>query len=1210
MRYLSVDKMKKLMRQWSKIVAQVGAESEKAKNWYNDQVKWIELYAKGEAEIEKSKESISTFIDFVTMFGRDGDKLIPAASEALARLEASLNEFAKEDEDKDIDDEKRDFIEEIKKLRERSPNSDMNQYMMDRIAADVYLDMGLITQDEHNKSSVQETIDVLDSIPELTESQQIEFSERFVDKIINNERLFEYVPPKTLANAYLGTKKRIEDKSGDENVLKARLEKLAQRMDLLSSQLKDQVGYYYVDTTNIADAYDGYNFMMDTRRADLDETKDAAKLQLIDENKAALETLITEYDNQWRLGNLKPEDASKLSKRWDELYALVGKANVSEDVLKLAQKYKFLDKDGNPIPQFLDGKGKESIDYVEGGKLNPDGRLARVIDLARHDVVMQNVGNVDAKVDDATLESELNERIPYKLFEIDTADKVVQGALEDPQQFTDSKYLNDFVAKLGKEGGEISNNGYEAAMDQQVNKTAGFLGRVKSKLGKGVKKIGNFFSKAFKPISDIDKRAKDRVEKGTEVDKRKKRIEFFTRMLKGFGSAFLYSAALTVVATAAAAMAGVSLAVSIATVGVIAAIGISAYQIYKWKKAQEAAGKPSDFKTMLKDKRMLTTLGTSGLAAVGLVFGAAAMPAAAMACGYGALALGSGSNAVQMYKDGVASGMKKKEAIAWSLGNIIATIGGGFAGRMAANAGIQAFNEANPKNEIFQNKEVKEGVHHVEHTEERIVYSQDALDNAERICKYWYSDNPQLLQERVDMINAYNAEHGTNIDPYRAIMINADAGNIVPSNHAVHIDGGGYRYAHGNYNVINTDVWLAEHGFSPSDGNIVKNMFVGGQVNPDAIDLAMRMDGMISANNEVGVVSHGDAPHYDGVLHQNTVDRYGNPVYNTYADGNDAFVTETVTIVNDIPWSTENFVPVDVPWTMGMYGVHYPRTVADAEKLKERIGAKVDRIVEKRKRKYIDPIDPIIPPKPEPEDEILPLPPHEEEKPKDEILPLPPHEEQKLLPEHIDDDKEINDLLVDEYKIIHGRGATPSEATMRAYADMVRADFADEKPEVQARGFKQYLWDRISDFYEGVDSRINAAGIKKGKVLTNAENDVINQTRQDVYHSNADIHGMTLQDFQQAMNVTTSNDHSGRILRVTQDPRKGPVVHKRKDKLFGQAAEILKKKGAEARDRWLDKEQPKYDEYVRLKKIAEKRPLTAEEMQRLKFITGFGQGHN
>ena len=1188
---LTVETMRKRMSQWPKIVAQFGKEAEQTKNWHKKQVELIAKYAQGEVQLDGTTEANDTFCDFVKLFGtKEGsEELIPEASEAIARLWASLDERGVENDEgnNDVDDyEKREFVEEIERLRQRSPNSDMNQYEMDRIAADVYLDMGLITQDEHNKSSVAETIEVLNSVPELTESQQIDFSERFVDKIINNEELFEYVPPKTLANAYLGTKKKIEDGAGDENVLRTRLAKLSQRMDLLSSQLKDQVGYYYVDTTNIADVYDGYNFMLDTRRADLDEQKDAPKIQLIDENKAALEKLITEYDEQWRLGKLEPEDAAKLSKHWDDLYARVGKANVSEDVLKLAQKYKFLDKDNNPIPQFLDSKGKETIDYVDGGKLNPDGRLARVIDLARHDVVMQNVGDVDSKIEDDTLEQELNDRIPFKLFEIDTADKVVQGALENPEQFTDQKYLNDFVAKLGQEGGEISDNGYEAAMDQQVNKTAGFLGRIKSKLGKGAKKIGNFFSKAFKPISDIDKRAKDRVEK-SNVDKRKKRIEFFTRILKGFGSAFLYSAALTVVATAAATMAGVSLAVGVAAVGVVAAIGISAYQIYKWKKAQEAAGKPSDVKTMLKDKQMLTTLGTSGLAAVGLVFGAAAMPMAAMACGYGALALGSGSNAVQMYKDGVASGMKKKEAIAWSLANIVAVVGGGFAGRATANAGIQAFNEANPNNEIFQNKHVEQGVRHVESTEQHTVYTQDALDNAERICKYWYADDPQLLQERVDMINAYNAEHGTNIDPYRAIMINADAGNIVPSNHATHVDGGGIRYAHGNYNVINTDVWLSEHGFSPSDGNIVKNMFAGGQVDPRAIDLAMRMDGMISATNEVGVVSHGDAPHYDGVLDQNTVDRNGTPVFNTYADGENVFTTETVTTVNEVPYDIESFTPVDVPWTMGMYGVHYPRTVADIDILKDRIGAKADRIIEYRKKTYIDPTPvPPVPPKP-------PVP------------PVPPKPDPKE-----DDDQEIDDLLLDEYKIIHGRSATPSEATMRAYADMVRADFADEKPEVQARGFKQYMWDRMSNFYESLDSRINAAGIKKGKELKTAEGNAINETRQDIWKSNADIHGMTLQNFQEAMNVSTANDHSGGVLRVTQDPRKGPVVHKRKDKKFGQAAEILKKKGSDARDRWLDREQPKYDEYLRLKKIAQKRPLTAEEIQRLKFITGFGQGHN
>ena len=93
------------------------------------------------------------------------------------------------------------------------------------------------------------------------------------------------------------------------------------------------------------------------------------------------------------------------------------------------------------------------------------------------------------------------------------------------------------------------------------------------------------------------------------------------------------------------------------------------------------------------------------------------------------------------------------------------------------------------------------------------VYTQDALDNAERIAKMWYADNPGELQHRVDMVNQYNAQNGTNIDPYRAIMLSADAGGQTFDNMALHVDGGGHTHSGGSHTVL-TEQWASEHGVS------------------------------------------------------------------------------------------------------------------------------------------------------------------------------------------------------------------------------------------------------------------------------------------------------------------------------------------------------------------------------------------------------------
>ena len=1009
---LTAQDLKNAIVQYNQILQGQGADSVDAQNLYAQQQQALSEYGNGRADIEP--EALQAFVSYLQIFGGSFNefsnemKWTPAGELAMARFEYDLQgyeeaarvaEVQKQNEATEQGDiyippvqnnlamiapmqdtvlsqpaqdiispkpaplkieEIQEIRNDIEKFRLRSPYSDHNQFVLDRVAADIYLDMGIITAEDHAKSGERETIEVLNSIPDLQGEQATEFSERFIDKIANNEQLFEMAPPATLANAYIGTKDRIADDTGDKSTLGARLEKLSTRIDSLINSFATNSSYYFADQTNIADVYDGYNKMFDARSADFDKEKDATKIQQIEQNKQKLEEFITEYDERWGMTGIAPKDAPKLSKRWDDLVKRASAVKISDETMRLASKYKFMDANGNLIPQFIDTKGKESTEYKKGYSLDSNGRLSRVIDLARHDIAMQNVAKVNDEIDNNQLESDINNRIPFKLFEIDTADKVMQGAMENPEQFTDPKFLEKFVADLGEGKGEISNDGYEAAMDAQVNQTGGFASRLKSKLKDGATKVGGFFGKLFKPIADIDKRKDSRVSGDkARKDKRQKRIDFFVRILKGFGSAFLVSAAITTIATAAAATAGISVAVSLAAIGIVTGITMGAVQVHKWRKRQIDAGQPADINAFLADKRMLATMGTTALASIAMIFGAAGLAQAALPLGYGALALGGSNNAIAMYKDAKNSGMSTSESLIWSFANAAAIIGGGIGGRMTANAGIAAYNQNNPENTIFQTKEITQETQQIERTETHITYTDDALQNAERIAKMWYMDNPTELQNRVDMINAYNAEHGTTIDPYRAIVLNANAGGQTFDNMAQHIDGGGIKYSGGNHTIL-TQRWGTEYGFDHADLSALKNMFMAdGSINPDGMRVAMDIDPLVSARNEVGAISGGDAPHYDSVLPRNTVDVHGTPVYNTYADGASVFESQTVTIIDNIPIDVTTYAPVDVPWGMGMFGISYPRTKGDFEKLNDRVGALLDQIGENKiERKQ--PVKPII----------------------------------------------------------------------------------------------------------------------------------------------------------------------------------------------------------------------------------------------------------
>ncbi|MBQ5699984.1 MAG: hypothetical protein IIV74_01665, partial [Alphaproteobacteria bacterium] len=275
-----------------------------------------------------------------------------------------------------------------------SLTSDQNQIKFDLVTLNVYQDMGLVDEsvDPANMTprQVAETINNVN----LTDSERTEYASKFIDNIIGNAELFEITPPKMLADAYTFSKEQLAANPNDEDMLD-RFKTLAKRIDYLIENFAKKVDYFYSDPSNIADVYAGYRKMCDVRSKDLKATQDdnestknykANVQKSIDETMARLEEIVATYSDMWNLKDLTPEDADKLNARWKEISENLKDIELTDDMLATLAKYEFLDENGNPMPQFVNEDGEPQNDFQPGYKLNPDGRLNRIISLAKNDV--------------------------------------------------------------------------------------------------------------------------------------------------------------------------------------------------------------------------------------------------------------------------------------------------------------------------------------------------------------------------------------------------------------------------------------------------------------------------------------------------------------------------------------------------------------------------------------------------------------------------------------------------------------------------------------------------------------------------------------------------------------------------------------------------------------------------------------------------------
>ena len=796
-----------------------------------------------------------------------------------------------------------------------SLTSDQNQIKFDLITLKVYKEMGLVgaSVDPANMTprQVAETINGVN----LTNKKRTEYANRFIDNIIGDAELFEITPPKMLADAYTFTKDQLNANPNDKN-LAARFTTLAKRIDYLITNFAKKVDYFYSDPSNIADVYAGYSKMCDVRRKDLkvargdNESTKKYKANVeksVAETKARLEEIVAMYSDMWNLKDLKPEDAEKLDARWKEISEKLKDVELTDDVLATLAKYEFLDENGKPIPQFIDANGKPQKDFQPGYKLNPDGRLNRIISLAKNDVTMRNVGDLDTNVKDIDLTAALFDRIPWKVAEISVPDQVISGIESKPSIMMTQQDVDDFWDSLEKDGGNISDRGYQAALDAQVNQAAGFAGLMAEKVGPDKAIV----MRPFEAVEDIDKLANTRSEK-TGAAERKQKIGLFKRMAKNFGAAAVMSAGLTFIGKAT------GVAYAGAAVGTAIGIGNMIVQGFKWRKEQKKAGRPHGLKAFFSDKRNWGPALASGLGVAAVISMATGNPELAAGFGIGAMAVGGGSAAKMTYDDAMAAGYTKGQALAGALGVVGATIAGGLVGRAAMNGVIN-----------LVNKETDSNLFKTEHTSktERIAgtertYNDGVIEHHEDMMLKNHWETPQSFDARIDGLMNAGLSHD---DAVRYLLAWHDATD--------HNLGSGY------FNNI---------GMGPDALAALRGSIDGTTINltPQSIAAFEHFNPHISALNQVGYIQ-GAPISYDlpgnAMYDSNGVIIRGNDFYTTYANGGTPY-SEVPIILND---TTSVFTPNELafPAGIGALGFYEPRVVPAEylNRMRERAGALADR---------------------------------------------------------------------------------------------------------------------------------------------------------------------------------------------------------------------------------------------------------------------------
>ncbi len=977
--------------------------------------------------------------------------------------------------------------------RLRSQFSDYEEVDITFLKAQYLQEHDKLSDDEIAKIN-DDRINVFDIVEkheaEMSVSEKKQMNSEIIHDVVLNDNSLNKMPPKWLAKSYL---ELIDDYQKENNEDKKKeilqqLNSLSSRMDNLTDMmLADEHGddLWYVDPTNAANTYDGYEKMFDARLSGTDKlNEDEQKKEQVKSNiekaRAINQKEIEAYDNDYDLKDVSEKDKKSLEDNFDKLNKNLKDVEISPDVLKMVANFKFLDKDGNVEPQFeKDGQPVES--YTEGAKVAKDSKLVQVILLAKQEAIKTNL-TAKSLPDKENLQTEVNELLPKILYAFHVNSQVQKGVQEHIDEYQNPQYLDAFIRDLqsADKPMEVSDEVFTIAKDKLTDANAGFAKRIEQKMGKSKSTLP---MKLVRNLSAIDRFANVRFGNTPEEKKKAFRKEQAKSLLKNGLNAFLVSGAITVAGRAGdvaiTALTGGTNHLCGAAIGVGFGTVMCINNVIKWRKNRKAEGKSTGIKAFFSDRNMVTTLATTTLAATALGLAVSGNLNAAKYVGISALALGSANGVINTWGKSKEAGTSKLEAIAWSVLGVGVNIGSAYAGRLAGNYAVDTINQHFQNNRIFQHEVVVQDPDKVEYT-----YKDGVVDRAHGTLNKWYAGHEDLLQQRVQQIEAYNAENGTNINPYRYLLAAHDAGAIAPDNMLLHNQYGPDVHSHGNHYVL-TDSWGQQHGIESQCISDLAGSVVDGNVNitPESLQAFAQIDQHIGMYNQVGNIVNAPIQN-DGVLDFNARNHDGTWVqdangeaYTTYAN-HDGVMQE-----NHIPQSHIELVPNEAFNGYGMVGLVGGSKLI--QKLKDRIGSLKDKIIMPFKGKKMDPVPPHH------DDPVPPYnPPHED--------PVPPHHDEP-------EPKPISKLLLQEYEIVYG--VKPGEKSYAQYYDRVEKERQQQHPDWN---MDRFLLIRREEFDKAVyrtnDAKLKSDYLKHqmgyNPAIDRSGAEIVKEARQSLQQSN------------------------------------------------------------------------------------------------------------
>ena len=446
--------------------------------------------------------------------------------------------------------------------RIESMYSDQNEVWLDRIRVKVLQSMnkvdGSIKVDD---LPVEKLVDEVKKADNLNDKEREEYRKR-VEQHLQMEINFDLVPPKALAqwernlNKDIAEAKKKDAKantSNEDTVLAA----IHERMDSMINDMANRTGYYFVDTSNIADVYDGYVEMIDIRN----QNKNGKGA------KGILDEWMTKYEQDFGLYGKTQKDAEKLE-------------SIAKDTEQKLADFK-LNAENQKILNALNANGVSKEELTEVLML-----------VAKSDALDDQVLMESKTADKKDIHALANDEFLKNVTMLVNSDRTAHKQAPIPFDKLKNDLLNGQIYTLSAEG-------LDGAKDAWVNKKTSKFVHLAKKIGKQAPIINRLYA----PVSKIDKLANARFEE--KADTKKFRKNFW----KGWSG----NAALKVGVIASFAVAsripGAQPYCAYASAG-LALVGMTvAYQ--QRRRAAHAQGKKYKF---YKDPELLTNMALSAAA--------------------------------------------------------------------------------------------------------------------------------------------------------------------------------------------------------------------------------------------------------------------------------------------------------------------------------------------------------------------------------------------------------------------------------------------------------------------------------------------------------------------------------------------------------------------------------------------------------------------